>query len=202
MARTQEQNETSNEPANEPATAANGAAIDFASLPDSTIYMMVDGYVGFLPFERHEALTDEQNVALNEGRKQIALRKAQTIARQAAKDGRDVREAINAFLAGFSPSADTEFQTLAVRRMELGRELLAERLDATGKAAVAEQVRAGKPVIDPRSKADILPGFMGKYAEQINARLGDWASTRHETKRRGTGGAVELSLGETGFDDL
>jgi hypothetical protein len=183
-------------------TEANGTAIDFASLPDSTIYMMVDGYVGFLPFERHEALTNEQNVALNEGRKQIALRKAQTVARQAQKDGRDVREAINAFLAGFNPSADTEFQTLAVRRMELGRELLAERLEATGKGAVAEQVRAGKPVIDPRTKADILPGFMGKYAGEINSRLGDWANTRHETKRRGTGGAVELSLGESGFDDL
>lgn len=176
----------------------NGTAVDAASLPDSSIYMNVDGYRGVLPWIAHESLSESENIAFNEGRKQAALRGVQPVAKKAAKEGKDVRAAVQAYLDGFEARTDMRFQTIGSKREELARELMAEKLKAQGKAAVAAKVLAGDTVLDRVGK-DILPGFIAKYSDDINGKLGAWLSTYEAPKARGTKGAVTLE-GDEGLD--
>jgi hypothetical protein len=192
-----ERNETTSE-GNETMNSVNGVAIDAANLPDSTIYMSVEGYRGTLPWIAHEALNESENIAFNEGRKQAALRGAQPVAKKAAKEGRDVRAAVQAYLDGFEARTDMRFQTIGSKREELARDLMAEKLRASGKAAIADKVLAGEAVLDKAGK-DILPGFIAKYSDDINGKLSAWLAAYEAPKARGTKGAVTIDT-DAGFD--
>jgi vacuolar-type H+-ATPase subunit E/Vma4 len=184
-----DKNETSN---------VNGTAVNAASLPDSSIYMSVEGYRGVLPWIAHEALSESENIAFNEGRKQAALRGAQPIAKQAAKAGKDVRAAVQAYLDGFEARTDMRFQTIGSKREELARELMAEKLKARGNATEATKVLAGEAVLN-KAGENILPGFIAKYSEDINGKLSAWLAAYEAPKARGTKGAVTLDA-DGGFD--
>lgn len=146
---------------------------DLDNLPDNAIYMSVDGYLGFLPMVNYDHLSPAENVAINEGRKQIALRKAQTVARNAEKSGQDVRTAVQNFLSSFQPDAETEFQTVANKRAEIAEQLLRARVPNANDATIAKN----------------LPAFMAheKHSQSIAAELAKWAGTRLPVKKRGSG---------------
>jgi hypothetical protein len=158
-----------------------------ATVTDSDIYMSIDGYIGVMPFPNPTALSDEERaVAIAEGCKQIALRKAQTAARNAAKANGDVRAAVNTFLASFKPSTDTEFQTVGSKRAELARGLLKQLLVKNNKAS------------DDATVEKNLGAFLAseKHAPNIQAAVDAWlASYTPPTKR----GAKEAN-GSAGVD--
>lgn len=177
---TNEQNETEQSATNgEP--GATPAAFDPASLPDNAIYMSVDGYIGFLPMVNYDQLSAAENVAINEGRKQIALRKAQTVAKKAKAANTDVRVAVQNFLSTFNPDAETEFQTVAGKRAEIARELLSQRLAAAGK---------------PNDEATIeknLAAFMqhARHSVTIGEQMAAWATAYTVPKKRGSAASGE-----------
>lgn len=184
--------------------SANGAVapLDYANLADSAIYMSVDGYIGILPMVSHDALSPAENAALNEGRKQIALRKAQTVANNAKKNGKDIREAVNAFLAGFSPDSEMQFQTIGGKRVEIAREMLAKRFEAMGKPALAATARKPDGVVKGSDGVDLLPGFMAKYASEIAAELSAWAQAYTAPTKRGEGTKAETTAEGVSLDSL
>lgn len=180
MARTHNTTETNGEQSGVAPTSFNPAA-----LPDNAIYMSVAGYIGFLPMVNYDQLSTAENVAINEGRKQIALRKAQTVAKNAAKNGGNVREKVQEFLSTFSPDEDTEFQTVAQKRTEIARELLTQRLAAANKPS------------DEATVEKNLPAFMQheRHSATIAEALAAWAVDYTTPKKRGTSAS-----GEAGTD--
>jgi len=156
------------------------AASAASALPAAnTIYMMVDGYVGLLPWRDFPSLSAAEAVAANEGRKQIALRKAQTVARKAAKDGKNVREAVNEFLASFEPDPNTEFQTIGSKRMEIARDYTRELLARNNRPSDDATVEKNAPAILASEK----------HGPAVDARLAAWLASYTAPTKRGTGAA-------------
>lgn len=170
----------------------SGVSFDPASLPDNAIYMSVDGFIGFLPMVNYDNLSAAENVAINEGRKQIALRKAQTVAKNAAKNGGNVREKVQEFLSTFNPDAETEFQTVAGKRAEVARELLAQRLAAAGKAT------------DEATIEKNLPAFLvhPRHSVTVNEAMAAWATAYTPPKKRGSGAGAGDGGSDVDLDSL
>lgn len=164
--------------------AASG--IDYAALPDSLIYMSVEGYIGFLPFDTLPGADAAANAAYNEGRKQLALRKAQVAAKRAVKESKPVQPAIQAALDAFVPDSEMSFQTVASRRDELTRELMAEKLRAIGKDAPAKAILDGGDFKTPDGGSAVA-AFGEKYASEVASRLAAWATAYVAPTRRGSG---------------
>lgn len=153
---------------------------------DSDIYMMVAGYVGILPATPAiKGLTASQMVAINEGRKQIALRRAQPIAAKALKDKKPVAEAVNAFLATFEPDENTEFQTVGSKRLELAKDYLRQLF-----------TKAGQPTDDATLEKNAPKALTSeKHGPNIAALFDAWlASYTPPTKR------AAKTEGEAGTD--
>lgn len=190
MARSTEQNETGE------TSVANGA------LNDNAIYMSVDGYIGILPLVSVDSLSPAQNAALNEGRKQIALRKAQTVAAKAKKENGDVRAAVNQFLATFEPDSEMEFQTVRGKRLEITREMFAKRLEAMGKSDLAATARKRDGVVLDANKNNLMDAYASKYAAEIEAELQTWATAYEPPTKRNAGGSKEATAGDISLDSL
>lgn len=160
---------------------------------DADIYMSVEGWIGVLPVARLANLSDAaKDIAIREGCKQLALRKAQTVAKNATKAGKPVREAINEFLATFEPAADTEFQTLGTLRNDIAKEYATERLAAakfpTDEATVAKTAAAMLTGTDEKAAP-----HRAAIAERFAKRLEGWTKpSKRNTDAKGDGTAVDL----------
>ena len=163
------------------------------AIDNSAIYMSIEGYVGLLPWPNPDDMTDEQrNTAIAVGVQYDALRGAQTAAKKAKEDGKDVREAINAYLAAFKPSAKREVKTVASKREELARGLLRESLVGSGKNA------------DLADDDALLARFGAseKHSPRIDAAVAAWASAYTAPKPRKSGAAGSVDTSSVDVDEL
>jgi hypothetical protein len=184
---------------NENGEAAGEAAVRW---DDKDIYISPEGVTAVLPWEHVDTLTSEQNIALNIGRYNDALRAGQTIVKRAIRERKNPHAELQAFYSTFAPSVDREFSTVGEKRRELARALLIERLEASGKPAMMEGAK--KLRADPKAvfykadgKTDYLPEFQAKYGEEVEQRLNAWLAEPKEKKTRNATGAVPIvSVGE------
>ena len=107
-----------------------------------------------------------------------AITPAQNEAAKAAKAGKDVREAVTAFLHGFKPSPDRELPTVAAKRVEIAKKLLAVALAERGKSSSEENVNAN------------LAPFMKGRAAEVEAALQAFLAEPYAVTKRGSGAAT------------
>ena len=154
-----------------------------AALNDSALILAVeDGnghgyYVTMLPptYDGSAAM----QTALAIGIKYDALRKAQSVAKKAAKEGKNVSEVLASWT--FSPEADNgdRIETVGTKRMELA----AKRLEAA-------LIKANQPHNEATVKANL-----GKYlakdtvAQAVDAELRAYLAQGYTPTKRGEGGA-------------
>lgn len=184
-------------------TVANG--FDYSNIPDNAIYMSVRGYNGILPMYTAAGSAGE-NAAINAGVKYYALRDAQQVAEKAEKAGKsraEVAAEVNAFLAAYTPDkiSEVEFQTVAQKRTSIAREMFADALERAGQKALAATARLPDGVVrDPATGGDMLDGYKVKYAEQIAAKLAEWAQEyTPPTTRDGTKSKAKEAAAPEGF---
>lgn len=115
--------------------------------------------------------------ALAIGLKYDALRKAQSVAKKAAKEGKSVNEALASFT--FTPEAENgeRIATIGTRRAEIA----SARLEAA-------LVKAGQPHNEATVKAH-LGAYMGKpqVAAAVDSELRTWLATGYTPTKRGEG---------------
>lgn len=132
----------------------------------------------------------EMQTALRVGLNYDALRKAQSVAKKAAKEGKNVSEALAEFAASFKPEANADrVTTVGSERARIASELLRARLS-----------ELGKPTNDATIAAN-LPAYMSKYADKVDSALHSYLVGGYTPSRKGEGKAAGES-GAVVVDDL
>lgn len=147
------------------------------------------GFYGVLPAPTLPAELDPGlATALSVGLYYDGVRSAQSTANKAVKDKGDVAAAIRAHLASFKPDTDRSVNTIAAKRVEIARKMVATALEGRGLPANDANVDAN------------LPTFMARRGAEINAAVLASIEAGYEVTKKtkgaagATGGAVVEDL--------
>ena len=106
-----------------------------------------------------------------------AVRSLQSVATKAAKDGKDVAEAVTTAAAAFKPSEDRSLSTIGNRRVDCAKRMLAEALPKRGVQPTEANINAN------------LGGFLNAKRADVDAALLAELNAGYEVRKKGTGGA-------------
>lgn len=129
--------------------------------------------------------TADMAVAANAGLYRLIITNLQNAATKAVKDGKNVREAVDAAIASFKiASEDRSLPTVGNKRTEIAREMLAKALDERGVASTDANIDAN------------LPGFSKARAKEIQAALDAFLAAPYAVAKRTKGdGAKDKAPG-------